>query len=111
MKPKYLADSDNPDIILNICMDMALSLGPKVFVNQSRALQGRIDQEEALNLLNIPVLIMCGLEDKLCPLEKHELMHNIISNSTLEVIENAGHLPTLEQPEKTTEILKTWLMN
>jgi pimeloyl-ACP methyl ester carboxylesterase len=54
---------------------------------------------------------MCGLEDKLCPLEKHELMHNIISNSTLEVIENAGHLPTLEQPEKTTEILKTWLMN
>ena len=35
----------------------------------------------------------------------------IISNSTLEVIENAGHLPTLEQPEKTTEILKTWLMN
>ncbi|MDA8876556.1 alpha/beta hydrolase, partial [Candidatus Thioglobus sp.] len=82
-----------------------------VFVNQSRALQGRIDQEEALNSLNIPVLIMCGLEDKLCPLEKHELMHNIISNSTLEVIENAGHLPTLEQPEKTTEILKAWLMN
>jgi len=54
---------------------------------------------------------MCGSEDKLCSIEKHELMHNIISNSKLEVIKNAGHLPTLEQPTKTTEVLKTWLMN
>ena len=111
MKPNYLASSDNQDIILNICMDMALSLGPKVFINQSRALQGRSDQQNNLTVLDIPVLIMCGSEDKLCSIEKHELMHNIISNSKLEVIKNAGHLPTLEQPIKTTEVLKTWLMN
>jgi len=48
MKPNYLASSDNQDIILNICMDMALSLGPKVFINQSRALQGRSDQQNNL---------------------------------------------------------------
>ncbi len=100
MKPNYLASSDNQDIILNICMDMALSLGPRVFIQQNN-----------LTVLDMPVLIMCGSEDKLCSIEKHELMHNIISNSKLEVIKNAGHLPTLEQPTKTTEVLKTWLMN
>jgi len=111
MKPNYLASSENQDIILNICMEMALSLGPRVFINQSRALQGRSDQQNNLKVLDMPVLIMCGSEDKLCSIEKHELMHNMISNSKLEVIKNAGHLPTLEQPEKTTEVLKTWLMN
>ena len=111
MKPNYLAESENQDAILNTCMEMALSLGPKVFINQSKALRDRVDQQKTLKSLNIPVLIMCGLEDKLCPLEKHKLMHNMISNSKLEVIKNAGHLPTLEQPIKTTEVLKIWLMN
>ena len=111
MKPNYLASSENQDIILNICMEMALSLGPKVFINQSRALQTRADQQSNIQSINIPVLIMCGSEDKLCTVERHEMMHNMISNSELKIINNAGHMPTLEQPNKTTEVLKQWLMN
>ncbi len=111
MKPNYLADSYKQKDILNTCMEMALTLGPEVFVRQSRALQSRDDQQSTLKDLDIPVLIMCGSEDKLCSIEKHELMHNIINDSKLEVIKNAGHLPTLEQPTKTTEVLKIWLMN
>jgi len=111
MKPNYLASSENQDIILNICMEMALSLGPKVFINQSRALQTRADQQSNIQSINIPVLIMCGSEDKLCTVERHEMMHNMISNSELKIINNAGHIPTLEQPSETTEVLKEWLMN
>jgi pimeloyl-ACP methyl ester carboxylesterase len=54
---------------------------------------------------------MCGSEDKLCTVERHEMMHNMISNSELKIINNAGHMPTLEQPSETTEVLKEWLMN
>ena len=111
MKPNYLADSYKQKDILNTCMEMALTLGPEVFVRQSRALQGRDDQQSTLKDLDIPVLIMCGSEDKLCSLEKHELMHNIINDSKLEVVMDAGHMPTLEQPQKTTEVIKSWLMN
>jgi len=111
MKPNYLASSENQDIILNICLEMALSLGPKVFINQSRALQTRADQQSNIQSINIPVLIMCGSEDKLCTVERHEMMHNMISNSELKIINNAGHMPTLEQPSETTEVLKEWLMN
>ena len=111
MKPNYLAKSKNQSSVLNVCMDMALSLGPDVFINQSRALQTRADQQSNIQSINIPVLIICGSEDKLCTVERHEMMHNMISNSELKIINNAGHMPTLEQPSETTEILKEWLMN
>jgi len=111
MKPNYLAESENQESVLTTCMDMALSLGPDVFINQSRALQTRADQQSNIQSINIPVLIMCGLEDKLCTVERHEMMHNMINNSELKIINNAGHMPTLEQPKETTEVLKEWLMN
>ena len=110
MKPNYLAESENKRSVLNICMEMALSLGPDVFINQSRALQSRLDQQNTIQSINIPVLIMCGSEDKLCPVERHEMMHNMISDSDLKIINNAGHMPTLEQPRETTEVIKEWLM-
>ena len=110
MKPNYLAESENKSSVLDVCMDMALSLGPDVFINQSRALQKRTDQLNTIQSINIPVLIMCGSEDKLCTVERHEMMHNMISDSDLKIINNAGHMPTLEQPRETTEVLKEWLM-
>ena len=56
-------------------MEMALSLGPKVFINQSRALQDKeqINKTTYTSSMNMPVLIMCGSEDKLCSIEKHEI--------------------------------------
>ena len=110
MKPNYLAESENKRSVLDVCMDMALTLGPDVFINQSRALQSRLDQQNTIQSIKIPVLIMCGSEDKLCPVERHEMMHNMISNSDLIIINNAGHMPTLEQPRETTEVIKEWLM-
>ena len=110
MKPNYLAESENKRSVLNVCMDMALTLGPDVFINQSRALQTRADQQNTIQSIKIPVLIMCGSEDKLCPVERHEMMHNMISDSDLKIINNAGHMPTLEQPRETTEVIKEWLM-
>ena len=110
MKPNYLAESENKRSVLNVCMDMALTLGPDVFINQSRALQSRLDQQNTIQSIKIPVLILCGSEDKLCPVERHEMMHNMITDSDLKIINNAGHMPTLEQPRETTEVLKEWLM-
>ena len=110
MKPNYLAESENKRSVLNVCMDMALTLGPDVFINQSRALQSRLDQQNTIQSIKTPVLIMCGSDDKLCPVERHEMMHNMISDSDLIIINNAGHMPTLEQPRETTEVLKEWLM-
>jgi len=36
-------------------------------------------------------------------------MAELIAPAELVVIENAGHLPTLEQPEATISALRAWL--
>lgn len=109
MKPHYLAPEPGREAVLDIVMDMALDLGPDVFVRQSRALQTRPDYEETLRGVSVPTLVLCGRHDALCPISRHEFMASLIRHSRLEVVERAGHLPTLEQPEDTTLALQRWL--
>lgn len=109
MKPNYLVDSPQKPAILDLCMDMAMALGPQVFLSQSIALRDRPDQQNTLRAYKGPSLVLCGRHDALCPVERHELMHGLLQNSRLQIIENAGHLPTLEQPEITTAALIRWL--
>ena len=109
LKPNYLADGPRKQAILDLCMDMGLSLGSGVFINQSKALQTRPDRQEVLNTVSCPTLILMGEGDRLCPRHRHELMHALIPGSTFTVIDGAGHLPTLEQPVATTAALQRWL--
>ena len=109
MKPNYLADGPNRRAILDICMDMALDLGPEVFLAQSQALMTRPDQTETLAGANLPALVLCGETDTLCPVSRHEEMAGLISGAELVIVPGAGHLPTLEQPEATNGALVDWL--
>lgn len=109
MKPNYLADTCGRGAILDLCMEMALSLGPEVFVRQSRALRDRPDQTKTLRAYRGPTLLLCGREDGLCPVERHELMKTLMPQARLEIIEGAGHLPVLERPDDANHKLKEWL--
>lgn len=109
MKPNYLTDGPRRAEILDLCMKMAAALGPDAFVAQSRSLQTRPDQSETLRKCTVPTLILCGRDDALCPVHRHSLMHDLIPHSALHIVENAGHLPTLEQPTETTVALARWL--
>lgn len=109
MKPNYLADGPGRDQILDLCMEMAKDLGPQVFADQSHAIQHRPDQCETLTKVQVPTIVLCGEDDRLCPLTRHQLMHDLISGSRLAVIPGAGHLPTLEQPGLTNRALNEWL--
>lgn len=109
MKPRYLAPGPGRGPVLNEVMEMAKALGPDVFVRQSRALQKRPDQTETLKKIAVPTLILCGRHDALCDVRRHEFMRDLIAGAVLEVVEDAGHLPTLEQPEVTTAALERWL--
>lgn len=109
MKPNYLAPGRGQTAILDLCMDMALSLGPEVFARQSHALRDRPDQTATLARFTGPALVLMGEQDRLCPLDRHQQMQGLLRNSRLVVIPEAGHLPVLEQPEATTDALQAWL--
>ncbi|PRX35185.1 Pimeloyl-ACP methyl ester carboxylesterase [Meinhardsimonia xiamenensis] len=91
-------------------MRMALDLGPEVFVAQSRALQRRPDQQATLRRARTPALVICGEEDRLYPLRRHEFIAQLMPLARLEVIPGAGHLPTLERPRLVTALLRRWLL-
>lgn len=109
MKPNYLYDGQNRKDILELCMDMAAGLGAEVFIRQSRALQTRKDQRHTLKNTKVPALDLCGAQDQVCPVDQHELIHALMTNSMLVIVEKAGHLSTLEQPEAVNSALLEWL--
>jgi pimeloyl-ACP methyl ester carboxylesterase len=109
MKPNYLAEGPGKTPILDLCMDMALSLGPEVFERQSRALAARPDQQETLRNYRGDALVLMGREDKLCPRDRHDLMHALLGSSRLAFVDGAGHLPPLEQPAVTAREMASWL--
>ena len=110
LKPAYLADAHRDDQrLLDSILGMALDLGPDVFERQSMALKDRIDSTATLETIDCPTAIVCGAEDRLCPPAYHEFMATRIPHATLSVIENCGHLSTLEQPQRVNAILRDLL--
>ena len=79
---------------------MASTLDKKVFYNQSVALRDRRDQTFILENLNCKTLIICGERDEMCPVSYHTDMNKMIKSSDLVVLEDVGHMPMLECPQK-----------
>ena len=62
-----------------------------------------------LDKLDLPTLILCGAEDKMTPVKFSELLHVGIINSQLHVLDHAGHLVMLEQPDLVADLLKKFI--
>jgi pimeloyl-ACP methyl ester carboxylesterase len=108
MKPNYLADPTDT-ALLNLCLDMAVALGPEVFRRQSVALRDRPDQTATLAGFMGPALVLMGEHDRPCPRDRHDLMHRLMPQSRFVIVPGAGHLPPLERPDLTLAALKDWL--
>jgi pimeloyl-ACP methyl ester carboxylesterase len=109
MKPNYLAPGTGQGALLDLCLAMALDLGPQVFERQSLALRDRPDQQAVLRGFGGPALVLMGEHDRLCPRIRHDLMHALMPQSRLVIVPGAGHLPTLENPTATNVALRRWL--
>ncbi|WP_394689185.1 alpha/beta fold hydrolase [Hoeflea sp.] len=110
MKPVYLAARNRSDqTLLDLLVDMAMDLGPEVFVRQSLALRDRGDQTAALKAYPGPALILCGEEDMLCPPERHREIAVLMCGAELRLIRDAGHISTLENPDAVNQALGNWL--
>ncbi len=89
--------------------EMARNTGRDAFILQEEAIMSRADSLSLLATIACPTLILCGRQDAVAPLDRHEEMAAGISGATLEVIDDCGHLSTLERPAEVSEALRTWL--
>lgn len=109
MVPNYFITGSQRADLSGLCLEMAMSLGPEVFRRQSLALRERDDRQAALAGFTGPALVLTGEDDRLCPRDRHDLMHSLMPQSELIVIAGAGHIPTLEQPVETAAAIRRWL--
>ena len=91
--------------------EMAIRTGREAFIREERAIVSRADSLPLLGGITCPVLVLCGRQDALTPLERHEEMVGAIPGSKLEIIENCGHLSTLERPAEVSAALRRWLLS
>ncbi len=65
------------------------------------------DLTSQLNFISAPTLILWGEKDTTTPLADGQLMHQLIRNSRLHVVKNAGHSPYFTHAQEVArEILK-----
>jgi pimeloyl-ACP methyl ester carboxylesterase len=95
--------------LVSLMAEMARSVGSRGQFNQQTAMLGRPDSHEDLARVTVPTLVMCGRQDPVTPLADHEAMAACAAGSQLRVIENCGHLCTIEQPQIVNQVLTKWL--
>ena len=93
--------------LTNLMADMARSIGARGQFNQQTAMLSRPDSHADLERVRVPTLLACGREDPVAPVRGKEAMAARIPGARLEIIENCGHLSTIEQPDVVTRVLKS----
>jgi len=91
----------------------------KQFANNSPAGLSRaslsVMKREAMNnyldKINVSTLIMVGEQDLITPVSHSHRMHEAIKDSELLVIADAGHSPTVENPQVVNHALRSFLQS
>jgi pimeloyl-ACP methyl ester carboxylesterase len=64
------------------------------------------DFRESIRRVTVPTLVLCGAEDIATPPELGRELAGLIAGALFSLIENAGHLPCVEQPEQVAQRMK-----
>jgi pimeloyl-ACP methyl ester carboxylesterase len=91
-------------------MRMAERVGKAAFLRQQKAILGRPDSRPTLAQINIPTMVVCGRQDLTTPLETSEEIARLTPGARLCVIEECGHLSSMERPHAVTALLRDWLL-
>jgi pimeloyl-ACP methyl ester carboxylesterase len=99
---------EDPDVA-GVVMDMAERVGQDAFKRQQEAILTRKDGREDLVAIRIPTLILAGRQDLLCPPKVQQEMRDKITGSRMVLVEDCGHLVSLERPYAATALFRYWL--
>ncbi len=97
-----------PDVVAHL-QQMMTGTNP---IGAAMVQRGRAEREDHTNLLgevDCPALIIVGADDVFTPVSAARYMHERITGSQLSIIENAGHIPSMEQPDTFNDVLERFL--
>ncbi|MFT7533380.1 MAG: 3-oxoadipate enol-lactonase [Gammaproteobacteria bacterium] len=93
---------------IRLWRNMLIRTADQGYIGTSIAIRDE-DLTESTRELNLPVLALVGAEDNSTPPDVVRQMSELIKGSRFEVIDDAGHLPCIEQPDKIAGLIKDFL--
>lgn len=97
---------DNPDFVGYTAMLTRTT--PDGYAGTCAALRDA-DLTESTRALKLPALCIVGDQDGSTPPDLVRSLADLIEGSQFEIVAGAGHLPCIEQPEKTAELIVGFL--
>jgi len=108
--PMVHPDRHGDAALMQDIFDMVEGYTPAQFSNQIRALLDRPDAGPFLASAPADTLVLCGREDAWSPPAQHEAIAAALpDHPAVTIIENSGHMSTMEQPEAVTQAMRDWL--
>jgi pimeloyl-ACP methyl ester carboxylesterase len=96
LRPELLAEQARP------------GLSAPGFADAMIAIAG-YDTRERLPEIEIPTLVVWGLNDRIVPVEAALAYHRLIPRSRLEIFERTGHVPMLERPARFNALVDEFI--
>ncbi len=78
-------------------------------LQMTKALNGRTNLLDKLSMIDVPACVFVGAEDASLPPARSRALSGGLANAELHIIEDAGHLSSLEQPDAVTSVIHGFL--
>ena len=92
----------------SIAIEMGETVGKDNFILQQQAIMGRRDQRPYLPSFTKPSVVICGQLDVLTPPAHAVEMAGLLPDSRLHLLDDVGHMSTIEAPEEVNQHLLDW---
>lgn len=83
--------------LLETILKMVGRMSGEIYAGQTNALLTRPDAKPVLEAIRCPTFIICGMQDSWSPPQRHRQMTELVPHSELRLIEDCGHMSTMEQ--------------
>ncbi|OXM13149.1 alpha/beta fold hydrolase [Paenibacillus herberti] len=105
--PKLFAPSNLESDLISRAKEIGYGTAAADAAAAALGMKQRPDRSSVLESLQIPLLLVAGSEDAVIPPAKVFAAQG--SRTRTEVLEGAGHMSMMEQPEKLASLLEEWL--
>lgn len=95
--------------LVDYVRDMIMHTSPEGAIAALRGMKERADSLPLLPSIEVPTIVVHGEDDQIVPVAEAEEMHDLLPNSDLFIIEEAGHLVSMEQPDVFNGIVAEFL--
>ena len=116
MMPKLFAQcssdassSDHGPAAIASVRQMVLNSNPVAIAAAHRGMAVRPDVTAWLPSLNVPTLVVCGEHDAISPPAEMKAIADAIPHARFALIEHAGHMAPMEQPEAVNVAIRQFV--